>query len=139
MLCLGLWLWVSSTQAQTPPTELDEEGTVFFYRRGSFYSTNFLVHLNGQLVTKYFPGRTYFFVKVPPGTLHLRTSGYPAYYVTEKTFQLEVKPGKTYYLEAVPDVDFVSSALYLVQRDEADFKRRTKRMTWNENAKSVLD
>ena len=125
--------------AQQAPKSADEPAVIFIFRRTGFQRSQFDIHINGQLVAKDFPGRAYFAIKTPPGELLLRTTGRPKYYMEEKTFRLRAEAGKTYYLEAVLDYDFLSGALYLVQRTEEDFRQRLKSLQLYKYAKTELD
>jgi|APTNR8051073442_1049403.scaffolds.fasta_scaffold00226_39 hypothetical protein len=126
------WLGVAAAQQQP--------ATLYIYQRSTFSrAVAFDVWINGQQVAVAFPARSYFILQAPPGVLNLRTIGRPAYIAETKTFQLNVNAGQTYYLEAILDYDFMSSALYLVQRDATEFRRRQKSLQLNENAKTKLE
>ncbi len=125
--------------AQQAPKYRGEPAVIFIFRKAGFQRNFFDIYINDQLVAKTFPGRSYFAIKTPPGELLLRTAGHPKYYIEEKTFRLRAEAGKTYYLEAVLDYDFMSGALYLVQRTEEDFRRRLKSLQLYEKAKTELD
>ncbi len=139
LLTCAACMAVRPAYTQQTPKGNDEPAVIFIFRRAGFQRNFFDIYINNQLVAKTFPGRSYFAIKTPPGELLLRTTGHPKYYIEEKTFRLRAEAGKTYYLEAVLDYDFMSGALYLVQRTEEDFRRRLKSMQLHEKAKTELD
>lgn len=110
-----------------------------FYQKGSFGNGQYDLWINGKMVVERFQARSYFSIQAPAGSLQLRTTGRPKYFVTEKNFRLEVHAGQEYYLEAVVDYDFMSGSLYLVQRNAEDFKKRLNSLRLNENAKTKLE
>jgi hypothetical protein len=139
LLACAACMAVLPAYAQQAPKAKDEPAVIFIFRKTGFQRSLFEIYINDQLIAKDFPGRAYFAIKTPPGELLLRTAGRPKYYIEEKTFRLRVDAGKTYYLEAVLDYDFMSGALYLVQRTEEDFRRRLKSLQLYEKAKTELD
>lgn len=143
ILLTGL-LWVGLgaalySQPQPPLETEDSFATLYIYQKGSFGRSLFDIWINDQLAAQDFKARSYFIVKVPVGTLRLRTTGRPAYFVEEKNFRLQVYSGQEYYLEAILDYDFMSSSLYLVERKAEDFHNRKNGLKLNESAKTTLE
>lgn len=112
---------------------------LYIYQKGSFGNGQYDLWINGKAVVQRFQSRTYFSVQVPAGLVQLRTTGRPKYFVAEKNFRIEAQAGQEYYLEAVVDYDFMSGALYLVQRNAEDFKKRLKGLKLDEKAKTKLE
>lgn len=118
----------------------DGNAMLWIYQKGSFGSgATYDVWINGQLVAPKFRKSSYFQIEVPAGTLLLRTTGKPAYFVEEKKFWLKASSGQQYFIEAVQDYDFMAASLYLVERDALDFQKKIEKLVPFKKAKSRLE
>lgn len=135
LVCLGLLL--AAFTGDTSPKEAST-ATLIFYQRGSFANGSFKLMINDQTVADPFLARTYFEVTVPVGNLTLRTVS-DRFGEDSKRFTFNTAPGKTYYIEAVMDYDFMIRSLYLVQREAQEALNRMKKLKRDEKALQKVD
>ena len=135
LLWLGLLL--SAFTGDTSP-QAASTATLIFYQRGSFANGSFRLVVNDQIVADPFLARTYFEVTVPAGNLTLRTIS-DRFGEDSKRFTFTTAPGKTYYIEAIMDYDFMIRSLYLVQREAQEALTRIKKLKRDEKALQKVD
>ncbi|MEZ4987234.1 MAG: hypothetical protein R2795_19695 [Saprospiraceae bacterium] len=116
---------VVSLQGQKSDAAL---ATIYFYQRSGYGRIAADVYFGNKPFVQGLRQRSYSVVQCPAGALQLRTSGRPRYFITEKTFLLEVEAKQTYFIEVVMDYDFLTSSFYLVRRAEADFLGQQKKL-----------
>lgn len=137
---LGL-VWLSLLLSAFTGDALQKEAstaTLIFYQRGSFANGNFKLIINDQIVADPFLARTYLEVTVPVGNLTIRTAS-DRFGEESKRFAFTTAPGKTYYIEAIMDYDFMIRSLYLVQREEQEALTRIKKLKRDEKALQKVD
>lgn len=137
---LGL-VWLSLLLSAFTGDALQKEAstaTLIFYQRGSFANGNFKLIINDQTVADPFLARTYLEVTVPVGNLTIHTTS-DRFGEESKRFAFTTAPGKTYYIEAIMDYDFMIRSLYLVQREAQEALTRIKKLKRDEKALQKVD
>lgn len=104
--------------AQSPPARL------LLYRTREFGGTTYTITLNDQPLGK-LPTNRSWQVELPPGRIKIASGR--DYFTENQTLWLDAQPGRTYYVKAVEEIDFLSQTLLLapVGPEQAQRELRT--------------
>lgn len=116
-----------------------EEATIYFYRRAEFYNGRFECWVDDLRLVSNFKAASYFWLNLPAGTYEIRTNGRPTWLIYEKKYQLKVEAGQVYYIEAVIEYDFLGTALFLQERNQADFNANKSKLNFDASAIRLLE
>lgn len=118
-LLLPVWLLLGS-RADVPPPVQGEPAHLIIYRQREFDGSTYTIKINDQKLGA-LPTNRYLQVDVPGG--RVKVESVQSYFSENQTVQLDAQPGRTYYLKAVEEVDFLSRALLLAPVSEAQGQR----------------
>ncbi|MBX2870742.1 MAG: DUF2846 domain-containing protein [Saprospiraceae bacterium] len=120
------------------PTE-QEQATIYFYRKAEFYNGRFECWVDDVRLVSNYKAASYFWLNLPAGTYEIRTNGRPSWLIYEKKYQLKVEAGQVYYIEGVIEYDFLGTALFLQERNQADFDELQSKLKFDASAIRLLD
>ena len=109
-----VWLLLSG-RADVPPPVQSEPAHIVVYRQREFEGGAYDVKINGQKLGA-LPSNRYLQGDVPAGRVKVESVGY---FSDNQIVQFDAQPGRTYYVKAVEEIDFLSSALLLAPVSEA--------------------
>lgn len=133
-LTIGLG-WAFSYFLSPPSSE--EYATLVVYRKGDFGGPSFSVSINEKKVIAELKQRSYIVTRVKPGSIIFKVQG--GNFIESKRFSMEVAAGKTYFLEAVVDYDFLFSSVHLVLRSPENAQKAMRKFKQDEKAKPYVD
>lgn len=117
-----VWLLLSG-RADGPPPVQSEPAHVVIYRQREFEGNTYNIKINDQKLGA-LPTNRYLQVDVPAG--RVKVESVQSYFSDNQTVQLDTQPGRTYYVKAVEEMDFLSSALLLAPVSEAQGQREVQ-------------
>ena len=104
------WLLLSGLAFEAGQTR-SPQARLILYRTREFGGGTYTLNLNDQKLGK-LPTNRYVQVDLPPGRIKIESA---RDYITEnQILWLDAHPGRTYYVKAVEEVDFLSQMLLLV-------------------------
>lgn len=116
ILFIHWWLLTMGVLTRDVVQPRQESAVVFVYRQREFGGNAYSIRLNGKQVGSLAPNR-YLKLDVPPG--HAKIESTKDYFSENQVISLLLQPGKTYYVKAVEDIDFLTRTLLLAAvRDE---------------------
>lgn len=108
-LLVQIWLLLSGVAFEAGQTR-STQARLILYRTREFGGGTYTININNQKLGK-LPTNRYLQVDLLPGRIKIESAGD---YVTEmQTLWLDAHPGRTYYVKAVEEVDFLSQTLLL--------------------------
>jgi hypothetical protein len=109
-LLVQLWLLLSGLPSEVGQPR-SPQARLIIYRTREFGGGTYTINVNGQKLAK-LPSNRYVQVELPPGRIKIESA---RDYVTEnQTLWLDAQAGRTYYVKAIEEVDFLSQMLLLV-------------------------
>ncbi len=121
-LLLPAWLLLSSW-AEVPAPAQGDPAHLIIYREREFAGSTYFIKVNDQKRGE-LPTNRYLQVDVPAG--RVKVESVLSYFSENQTVQLDAQPGRTYYVKAVEDMDFLSSTLLLAPVSEAQGQREVQ-------------
>jgi hypothetical protein len=122
LLLIPAWLLLSSG-AEVPQPTPDNPAHLVIYRQREFDGTPYTIKINDKKWGT-LPANRYMQLDVPPGQVKVESTGY--YFSDNQTIRLDAQPGRTYYLKAVEDIDFLTRTLLLAPVSEEQGQRELK-------------
>lgn len=122
-LLFPVWLLLSGRADDGPPPVQSEPAHVVVYRQREFEGTTYDIKINDRKLGP-LPTNRYLQVDVPAG--QVKVESVLSYFSDNQTVQLDAQPGRTYYVKAVEEMDFLSSALLLAPVSETQGQRETQ-------------
>lgn len=119
------WLLIWSTTIKDPTQPRSETATLYIYRGREFSALNYGIMVNGKRVSTLTSNR-YLRVEIPAGKTVLETE--KNYFSKEKAAFFMAESGKTYYVKAVDDADFMTRTLIFGFVSEDQAKRELARI-----------
>lgn len=119
-LLFPVWLLLSGRANDAPPPVQGEPAHLFIYRQREFEGTTYDIKINDRKLGA-LPTNRYLQVDVPAGRVKVESA--LSYFSDNQTVQLDTQPGRTYYVKAVEEMDFLSSTLLLAPVSEAQGQR----------------
>ncbi|UOQ68958.1 DUF2846 domain-containing protein [Hymenobacter volaticus] len=109
-LLVQMWLLLSGLFFEAGQTR-SSQARLILYRTREFGGGTYTINVNDQKLGK-LPTNRYLQVELPPGRIKIESA---RDYVTEnQTLWIDAQPGRTYYVKAIEEVDFLSQMLLLV-------------------------
>ncbi|AQG80422.1 DUF2846 domain-containing protein [Spirosoma montaniterrae] len=116
MRTLFIWWFLGMTSLDHIPLSQTEPATLIIYRQREFGSRSYTIYVNGKRLS-WLSANRYLQAEVPAGRVSIESKR--NYFTENKTIAFPVEPGRTYYVKAVEDVDFLTQSLLLARvRDE---------------------
>jgi hypothetical protein len=110
-LCLYILVVVA---VEPQPTK----GTIIMYRKAELFGGSFKIKVNGQEALS-LSTKVYTTISAPAGPIRIESSAYRS---TTRILKFTVEAGKTYYIKASSEVDFMDSYLRMMVVQEAEAK-----------------
>ena len=118
------WLLTTGVLISDAPQPRQESAVLVVYRQREFGGNAYSIRLNGKQVGSLSPNR-YLKLNTPAGRAKIESmKGYLSEY---KTIWLTLQPGRTYYVKAVEDIDFLTRALLLAPVSEEQARQELRR------------
>ena len=118
-LLLPVWLLLGSW-ADAPPPAQGPPAHLVIYRQREFDGSPYTIRINDRKWGA-LPSNRYLQLDLPPGRVKVESAS--TYFADNQTVQLDVQPGRTYYLKAVEEVDFLTRTLLMAPVSEAQGQR----------------
>lgn len=113
--------FISSRGEAQETSNSSEEATLVIYRKPHLNFTSFRIYGDETILIPDVEANAYYLIKRKPGSIFLKTEGSVLRNLTEKReYSLTLEAGKTYYLEAILEYQFLLTSLHLVKRSEVD-------------------
>ncbi|MDO7847423.1 DUF2846 domain-containing protein [Hymenobacter sp. M29] len=103
------WLLLSSW-ATAPEPPQGTQARLVIYRLREFNGNTYDIRINDQKAGS-LPTKRYLQLDVPAGPVKIESV--KDYFSDNQTVRLEARPGRTYYVKAVEEMDFLTRALLL--------------------------
>lgn len=116
------------------PQPRQESALLVIYRQREFGGKAYSITLNGKKVGSLSPNR-YLKLNAPPG--RARIGSKKGYLSENQTVWLTLQPGRTHYVKAVEDVDFLTQSLLLAPIGDEQARQELRRVKPAETAQSV--
>jgi hypothetical protein len=116
------WLLLSSGTTPPEPPQTNQARLVI-YRLREFGGNAYDIKVNDQKAGP-LPTNRYLQLDVPPGPVKIESV--KNYFSENQTVQLDARPGRTYYVKAVEEMDFLTSALLLAPVREEQGQREAQ-------------
>jgi hypothetical protein len=116
------WLLLSSwpAAAQSAP---GSQARLVVYRQREFGGNPYTIKLNEKAWSE-LPTNRYLQIDLPPGRVKIETA--TDYFTESQTLWLTLRAGRTYYVKAVEDVDFMTRTLLLALLSDEQGQRETQ-------------
>lgn len=130
-----IW-WLLTTGILTDDVvQLRQESAVLVvYRQREFGGNAYSIRLNGKQVGSLAPNH-YLKLNVLPGRAKIESA--KDYFSENQSISLAVQPGKTHYVKAVEDIDFLTRTLLLAPVSDEQARQELHRVKPAETAQSV--
>lgn len=116
------WLLISGgTSAPEPPQS--NQARLVIYRLREFGGSSYDIKVNDQKAGA-LPTNRYLQLDVPPGPVKIESTR--DYFSENQTVRLDARPGRTYYVKAVEEMDFLTRALLLAPVKEEQGQREVQ-------------
>jgi len=109
-LLLQAWLLLSNLALDTGQTQSNQARLVI-YRTREFGGTPYNIKINDKK-QGVLPTNRYLQVDLPPGRVKIESMR--DYFSENQTLWIDARPGRTYYIKAIEEVDFLSQTLLIV-------------------------
>ncbi|MCI1189432.1 DUF2846 domain-containing protein [Hymenobacter sp. DH14] len=119
---LPVWLLLSGWTDVPQPAQ-SNPAHLIIYRQREFDGTPYTIKINDQKLGT-LPTNRYLQMDLPPGRVKIESAR--DYFSENQTLQLDAQPGRTYYIKAVEEVDFLSQTLLLAPVSEAQGQREVQ-------------
>jgi hypothetical protein len=116
------WLLLSSGATAPEPPQTNQARLVI-YRLREFNGSTYDIKVNDQKAGT-LPTKRYLQLDVPPGPVNIESVR--DYFSENQTVRLDARPGRTYYVKAVEEMDFLTSALLLAPVREEQGQREVQ-------------
>ncbi|RFP64363.1 DUF2846 domain-containing protein [Hymenobacter lapidiphilus] len=120
---LATWLLLSGW-VEAPPAPQSTPARLVIYRQREFYGTSYAIKINDKQWGS-LPTNRYLQLEVAPGRVKIESVSYPS---DNQITRLEVQAGRTYYIKAVEEVDFLTRTLLMAPVSEEQGQRETQRL-----------
>lgn len=124
VVLLATWLLMSGW-VEAPPPAQSPPARLVIYRQREFYGDPYTIKINDQRWGA-LPSNRFLQVEVPPGRVKIESG--QDYLSETQTVRLEAQPGRTYYIKAVGEVDFLTRTLLLAPVSEEQGQRETRNL-----------
>ncbi|SEG35442.1 hypothetical protein [Algoriphagus boritolerans] len=105
------------------------EAILVIYRKPHLNFTAFRIYGDETILIPDVKANSYYLIKRKPGRIFLKTEGSVLRNLAEKReYSLTLEAGKTYYLEAILEYQFLLTSLHLVKRSEVDGAEAIRKM-----------
>jgi len=122
LVFLPAWLLLSGW-ADAPSSLQNNPAHLVIYRQREFDGNTYNIRINDQKGGA-LPTNRYLQLDVPPGRVKIESA--KDYFADNQTLRLEVQPGRTYYVKAVGEVDFLTRTLLLAPVSEEQGQREVQ-------------
>lgn len=112
--------WLLSGRADGPPAPPDNQAHLVIYRQREFGGNAYDIRINDKKWGP-LPTNRYLQLDLPPG--RVKVESVRDYFSENQTVRLDVQSGRTYYIKAVEEFDFMTSALLLAPVSEEQGQR----------------
>lgn len=116
---LPVWLLLSS-RAEVPQPTQGATAHLVIYRQREFDGMTYDIKINDKKWGA-LPTNRYLQLDLPAGQVKIESAKH--YFSENQTVQLDAQPGRTYYIKAVEEVDFLTQTLLLAPVSEAQGQR----------------
>ncbi|OGX82760.1 DUF2846 domain-containing protein [Hymenobacter coccineus] len=119
LVLAAAWLLLGS-RAEGPPPAQGSPAHLVIYRQREFEGDTYTIRINDKKMGA-LPTNRYLQLDLPPGRVKIESA--QGYFSENQTVQLDAQSGRTYYVKAVEEVDFLTRALLLAPVSEAQGQR----------------
>lgn len=116
---LPLWLLLSGGNEVPQPAQ-SNPAHLIIYRQREFDGSPYTIRINDQKWGE-LPTKRYLQLDLPPGRVKIESA--KDYFAENQTVQLDMQAGRTYYVKAVEEVDFLTRTLLLAPVSVAQGQR----------------
>jgi hypothetical protein len=121
-LLVQAWLLLSSSAYDPGPAQ-NNPARVIIYRNREFFGGGYDIKINDKSQGLLPPNR-YLQVDLPPGRVKIESGG--TYFTDKRPLWLETQPGRTYYIKAVEEVDFLTNILLMAPMPDEQAQRELR-------------
>ncbi|WP_165358909.1 hypothetical protein [Spirosoma sordidisoli] len=119
LLNIGWWILLLVQQPRA------ESARVVIYRQKEFGGNSYRIYINGK-TKEVLPPNRYWQVDVSPGRTKIESG--KDYYTDVQTVWLTLQPGRTYYIKAIEEIDFLSRTLLMKPVDENQARQELRKI-----------
>lgn len=119
------WLLTTGVLTSDVPQPRAEPSVLIVYRQREFGGSAYSIRLNGKRVGSLAPNR-YLKLAIMPG--HAKIESVKDYFSDNQVISLMLQPGKTYYVKAVEDIDFLARTLLLAPVSDEQARQELRRI-----------
>lgn len=120
---LPYWWLLATGSLNTDLQPRTEFATLVVYRQREFGGNAYAIRLNGKNVGSLLPNH-YVKLGAPPGRAKIESA--KNYFSDNQTIWLTLQPGRTYYVKAVEEMDFMSRTLLLAPVSDEQAQRELR-------------
>jgi Protein of unknown function (DUF2846) len=113
------WLLLSGW-TEVPQPAPDNPAHLVIYRQREFDGSAYTIRINDKK-WGLLPANRYLQLDVPPGRVKIESAR--DYFADNQTVQFNAQPGRTYYVKAVEEIDFLTRTLLLAPVSEEQGQR----------------
>lgn len=123
------WLLIMLIIPRSGEAQDSSEATLVIYRKPHLNFTSFRIYGDETIFVPEVEANSYYLIKRKPGKILLKTEGNALRNFAEKReYSLTLEAGKTYYLEALLEYQFLLTSLHLVKRSDVDGAKAIRKM-----------
>ena len=119
------WWLTTSLLFHPDPQPRQESAVLFIYRQREFGGNAYSIRLNGKQVGSLSPNR-YLKLTVLPGYAKIESA--KDYFSENQSVSLMLQPGRTYYVKAVEEVDFLTRTLLMAPVSDEQARQELRRV-----------
>ena len=124
LLILLVWLLIEPVSKLKQPVS-PTKARLIIYRQREFGGNTYTLLVNGKKVGT-LPTNRHRQVDVAPGRVKIESTNW--YFADSQTLWLTLQPGRTYYVKAVEDVDFLTRTLLLAPVSDEQARQELRRV-----------
>ncbi|WP_461056065.1 hypothetical protein [Spirosoma arcticum] len=125
LLLMCWWLLTTGVLISDAPQPRQESAVLVVYRQREFGGKPYAITLNGKEVGSLSPNR-YLKLNTPAGRAKIESK--KGYLSENQTIWLTLQPGRTHYIKAVEEVDFLTQTLLLAPVSEEQARQELRRV-----------
>lgn len=125
-LLTGWWLLTTGVLSSDVSQPRAESARLIIYRQKEFGGTNYILFVNNKRAGTLTPNH-YIQIHLPPGRTRIEAKK-NYYYTDPESIWLTLQPGRTHYVKAVEEIDFMTQTLLMAPIGEEQARQELRRI-----------